>query len=197
MKPTSGSPTPIGLGGQTPPLVSRGREMEGKKEEGGQADSTNAPIRRSHTSRELRMLDISEQPFSKRVRRPTRGAEAVDNSCEATQESNMICPITCRCQNSLLDIMEKTRVVSHLLRATRKILENELIACFGHTAATTNKDEISELKQAQQERKSELYRTSKQYTVLGSIHGKEVCLVPPQDVSLILTDRIGTNLRKT
>jgi len=51
------------------------------------------------------------------------------------------------------------------------------------TAAITNKDEISELKQAQQERNSNLYRTSIQHTVLGSIHGKEVCLVTPQDVS--------------
>ena len=125
------------------------------------------------------MLDKSEQPPSKRVRRPTRGAEAVDNSCEATRESNMICTITCGCQNSLLDIMEKTRVVFHILRATRKILENEVIACFGLTAAIRNKDEISELKQARQERNSDLDRTSEQYTVLGSIHGKEVCLVPP------------------
>jgi len=117
-------------------------------------------------------------------------------SCEATRESNMICPITFGCQNSLLDIMETTRVVSHILRATRKILENEMIACFGLTGAITNKDEISELKQAQQERNSDLDRTSIQYTVLGSIHGKEVCLVPPQDVSLLLTDRISTNLRK-
>jgi len=108
----------------------------------------------------------------------------------------MICPITCGCQNSLLDIMEKTRVVSHILRATRKILENELIACFGLIAAITNKDEISELKQAQQERNSNLDRTSIQYMVLGSIHGKEVCLVPPQDASLLLTDRISTNLCK-
>jgi len=69
--------------------------------------------------------------------------------------------------------MEKTRVVSHILRVTRKILENELIACFGLTAVIKNKDEISELKQAQQERNYNLYRTSIQYTVLGSIHGKE------------------------
>jgi len=98
--------------------------------------------------------------------------------------------------NSLLDIMEQTRVVSHILRATRKILENELIACFGLTDAITNKDEISKLKQAQKERKSDLDRTSIQYTVFGSIHGKEVYLVPPQDVSLLLTDRISTNERK-
>jgi len=192
MKPTSGPPTSIGVGGPSPPPVSRGRKVEGKKVEGGQANSTNALIRRSHTSQELRMLDISENLLSKRVRRPTRGAEAVDKSCEATRESNMICPITCGCRNFLVDSMEKTRVVSHILNATRKILENELIACLGHTAAITNKDEISELKKAQQDRNSDLYRTSTQYTVLGSIHGKEVCLVPPQDVSLLVQDRIST-----
>jgi len=92
--------------------------------------------------------------------------------------------------------MEKTQVVSHILRATRKILENELIACFSLTVAITNKDEISELKQVQQERNSDLDRTSIQYTVLGSIHGKGVCLDTPQDVSLLLTNRISTNLRK-
>jgi len=179
MKPTSGPPTPNGMGGPTPPPKSRERDGEGKKEGGGQAESTKAPTRRPHTSRELRMLDPSENPLSKRARRPTRGVEAVDNSCEATRESSMICPIKCGCRNSLVDIMEKTRVVSHILRATRKIWENELIACFGLTAAITNKDEISELKQAQQERNSDLYQTSIQYTVQGSIHGKEVCLVPP------------------
>jgi len=108
----------------------------------------------------------------------------------------MICPITCGCQNSLLDIMAKTQVVSHILRASQKILENELIARFGLTAAVTSKDEISQLKRAQQERNSDLDRTSIQYTVLGSIHGKELCLVPPQDVCLLLTDRISTILRK-
>jgi len=107
----------------------------------------------------------------------------------------MICPITCGCRNSLLDIKEKTRVVSHTLRGTQKILKNELIASFGLTAAITNKDEISELKLVQKERNSDLYRTSRQYTVLGSIHGKEVCLVPPQDVCLLLKDRISTNLK--
>ena len=139
--------------------------MDGQKEEGGQADSTHVPIRRSHTSRELCTLDKSEQPPSKRVRRPTRGSEAVDNSCEATRESNMICSITCGCQNSLLDNMAKTQVVSNILLAKRKILENELIACFGLTAAITNKDEISELKQAQQERNSDLDTTRIQYNI--------------------------------
>jgi len=96
-----------------------------------------------------------------------------------------------------LDIIEKTRVVSHILRATRKILENELIACFSLTAAITNKDEISESKQAQQERNSDLDRTSIQYTVLGSIHGKEVCLFPPQDVSLLLKYELTQKLETT
>jgi len=174
----------------------RGGEEEGTKEGGSQAGSSKESTRRSHTSRELSMLDPSEIPPPKRARRSTRGAETIDNSCEATRESSMICPIKCGCRNSFLDIREKTRVVSHILRATRKILNNELIASFGFTAAITNKDKISELKQAQKERNSDLYRTSIQYTVLGSIHGKEVCLVPPQDVSLLLKDRISTNLRK-
>ena len=72
----------------------------------------------------------------------------------------MICPITCGCRNSLVDIMENTRVVSHILRVTRKILENELIACFGHTAAIPNKDEIIQLKKAQQDRNSNICRSS-------------------------------------
>ena len=196
MKPTSGPPTPSGVGGPTPPPVSRGREVEGKKEGGGEAEFNKAPTRRPHTSREQRMLDPSKNPPSKRARRPTSGVEAADNLCEATRESSMICPIKCGFRNSFVDIMEKTRVVSHILRPTQKILANELIACFGLTAAITNKDEISELKQAQQERNSDLYRTSIQHTVLGSIHGKEVRLVPPQDMSLLLKDRISTNLRE-
>ena len=49
-------------GGSNTSPVCRGREKEGKKEEEGQADSNSAPIQRSHTSRELCMLDISEQP---------------------------------------------------------------------------------------------------------------------------------------
>jgi len=141
--------------------------MDGKKEERGQADKTKAPIRRSHTSRELRMLDIIDRPPSKRVRRPTRGAEAVDNSCEATRESNMICPITCGCQNSLLDIMAKTRVVSLILRASGKILENELIACFGLTAAMTNKDERNLRTETSTTRK-ELRPRPNQYTIYGT-----------------------------
>jgi len=59
------------------------------------------------------------------------------------------------------------------------MLKNELIASFGLTAAIMNKDEISKLKLVQKERNSDLYRTSIQYTVLGSIHGKEINLVPP------------------
>jgi len=141
------------------------------------------------------MLDHSDKPPPKRVRRPTSGMD-IDNSCEVTRESKMICPITCRCHNSLLDISEKTRVVSQILRSTRKIWKNELIAIFGLTSAITHTDEISELKQAQEKRNSDLYRTSIQYTVLGNIHGKEVYLVPPQDVALFLEDRISSKLRK-
>jgi len=88
------------------------------------------------------------------------------------------------------------RVVSHILRATQKILENELIACFGHTAAIMNKHEIIELKKAKQDRNSDIYQTSVQYTVLGNIHRKEVCLVPPQDATLLLKDQLGKNLQK-
>jgi len=141
------------------------------------------------------MLDRSNKPPPKRVRRPTRGMD-IDQSCEVTRESNMICPITCRCHNSLLDNREKTRVVSQILQSTRKIWKNELIAICGLTAAITNKEEISELKQAQKERNSDLYCTSIQYTVLGNIHSKEVYLVPPQDLALLLEDRISPKLRK-
>ena len=115
------------------------------------------------------MLDHSNEPLLKRVRRPARETE-YDNSCEVTRNSNMICPITCGCHNSLLDISKKTRVVSEVLRATRKIL----IAVFGFTAAIMKTDEIRELKQAQEKRNSDLYRTSIQYTVLGKIHGRDM-----------------------
>ena len=108
----------------------------------------------------------------------------------------MICPITCGCHNSLLDISEKTRVVSQILRSTGKIWKNELIAVFGLTSAITKTDEISELKQAQEKRNSDLYSTSMQYTVPGKIHGKEVYLAPPLDAALLLEDRISPKLRK-
>jgi len=196
-----GEVPPSTLGGEKePPPTQEGREKDGRREEGSQRDRSKKSTRRAHTSRELRMLDPSEDPPPKRVRRSTRGTDTIDNSCEVTRESNMICPITCGCRNSLLDIRGKTLVVSHILRATRKIRENELIASFGLTAAITNKDGISELKLVQKERNSDLYRTSIQYTVLGNIlgniHGKEVYLVPPQDVALLLKDRISSNLRK-
>ena len=41
-----------------------------------------------------------------------------------------------------------------------------------------------------------MYQTSVQYMVLDNIHGKEVCLVHPQDATLLLKDRLGKNLRK-
>jgi len=108
----------------------------------------------------------------------------------------MVCPITCGCHNSLLDISEKTRVVPQILRSTRKIWKNELIAIFGRKCVRTKTDEISEQKQAQEKRNSDLYSTSMQYTVLGKIHGKEVYQVPPQDAALLLEDRISLKLRK-
>ena len=109
----------------------------------------------------------------------------------------MIYPITCECHDSLLDINKKTRVVSEVLRSTRKIWKKELIAVFGLTSAITTTDEIIELKQAQEKRNSDLYSTSIQYTVLGKIHGREIYLVPPQDVALLLQDRISPKLRKS
>ena len=109
--------------------------------------------------RELRMLDPRDKPPPKRARRPTRGMNT-ENLCEVTRESNMICPITCGCHNSLLGIGEKTRIVSQILRSTRKIWKNELIAIFGLTAAITNKNEILELRHAQEQRNSDLYRTT-------------------------------------
>ena len=119
-----------------------------------------------------------------------------DILCEATRDSNMICPTTCGCHNSLRDIEEKTHIFSQTLRSTRLIRKNELIAVFGFTAAITNKPEILALKQAMEERNSDLYRTSIQYTIQGNIHGKEIYLVPPQDAVLLLQDRISPGLRK-
>jgi len=174
---------PLDRGNREEPSPSRSRRaelphnQEERRRDGGKQgrsaqDRPKQSIRRSHTSWELRMLDPSENPPQKRVRRSTRGTHISDNFCEITRESNMICPITCGCCNSLLDIRGKTHVVSHILRATRNILKNELIACFGLTAAITNKDKISEMKIVQTERNTDLYRTSLQYTVQGSIHGE-------------------------
>ena len=140
-------------------------------------------------SRELRMLDHSDEPLPKRVRQPAREMDH-DNACEVTRESNMICPITCGCHNCLLEISKKTRVVSQILWSTRKIWKNEPIAVFGLTLAITKTDEILELKQAQEKR-------NMQYTVLGKIHGREIYLVPPQDAALLLADRISSKLRKS
>jgi len=178
-----------------PPPTREGRGENREEKMESQQDRPEKSTRRTHTIRELRMLDHSDKPPPKRARRPTRGM-TIDNSCEVTKESNMICPITCGCHNSLLDIREKTRIVSQIFRSTRKIRKNELIAIFGLTAAITNKNEILELRHAQEERNSDLYRTSIQYTVLGNIHGKEVYLVPPQDAALLLKDRISPTLRK-
>jgi len=190
MMPSNGPPTPQGVGGPTPPLVSRGSEEEGGKRisleglpspgrkgysaptarveeevsppirDGGKCprnlkgDEESPPThgemgectspqqrahnlrggrgeareeygnsqqqrpdkatRRTHTSRELRMLDPGDKLPPKRARRPTRGM-TTDILCEATRDSNMICPITCGCHNSLRDIEEKTHIVSQIL----------------------------------------------------------------------------------
>ena len=161
-------------GGNEPLPTRKGRGQNGGRETDSHQNRQEKSARRTHTSRELRILDHNDKPLPKRVRRPAREMDQ-DNS----RESNMICPITCGCHNSLLDISEKTRVVSQILRSTRKIWKNERIAIFGLTSAITKTDEISELKQAQEKRNSDLYRTNIQYTVLGNIHGKEVYLVPP------------------
>ena len=179
-------------------IPSAGREGfqgEGRREE-GLKDRAGILPRRPYMSRELRLLDHSDEPLQKRVRRPARGME-YDNSCEVTRNSNMICPTSCGCHNSLRDISTKTRVVSNILRSTRKIQKHELIAVFGLTSAIMQTDEVKELKQVQENRNSDLFRTSIQYTVLGKIHGREVYLVPPQDAALLLKDRISPKLRKS
>ena len=203
-------PLPAGGGGTPPTLGHKGEctslSNGAHNRRGGRAvdrgengiDQQQRPdkaTRRSHTSRELRRLDPENELPPKRARRPTRGV-TTDNLCEVTRESNMICPTTCGCHNSLRDIEEKTHIVSQTLRSTRRIRKNELIAVFGLTAAITNKPEILALKQAMEKRNSDLYRTSIQYTILGNLHGKEIYLVPPQDAALLLQDRISPGLRK-
>ena len=180
---------------EPPPTWMDGERDEERREDSQKGRSVKSS-RQPHMSRELRMLDHSVEPLPKRVRRPAREME-YDNSCEVTRNSNMICPTSCGCHNSLMDISTKTRVVSNILRSTRKIQKHELIAVFGHTSAIMQTDEIKELKQVQENRNSDLYRTSIQYTVLGKIHGREVYLVPPQDAALLLQDRISPKLRKS
>ena len=147
------------------PSAGRGGFQDEGRHEDSQKGRAEKPSRQPHMSRELRMLDHSDAPLPKRIRRPARDMN-YDNSCEVTRNSNMICPITCGCHNSLRDISTKTRVVSNILRSTRKIRKHELIAVFGHTSAIMQTDEIKELKQVQEQRNSDLYRTSIQYTVL-------------------------------
>ena len=71
--------------------------MDGERDEGRREDSQKGRSGKSswqpHMSWELRMLDHSDKPLQKRVRRPSREME-YDNSCEVTRDSNMICPIT-------------------------------------------------------------------------------------------------------
>jgi len=131
-------------GGSEPPPTLKGRGQNGGRETDSHQNRPEKSVRRTHKSWELRMLDHSDKTLPKRVRQPARGTDQ-DKSCEVTRESNMICPITCGCHNFLLDISEKTRVVSQILRSTCKIWKNELIAIFGLTSAITKTDEISEL----------------------------------------------------
>jgi len=105
---------------KNPPLTQKVGGQDDGRGEDSQKNRPENSSRQTHMSRELRMLDHSDEPLPKRVRRPAREMDH-DNSCEVTRESNMICPITCGCHNSLLDISKKTRVVSQILRSTRKI----------------------------------------------------------------------------
>ena len=84
---------------EPPPTCMDGDQVEGKREN-SQKGRSGKSSRQPHMSRELRMLDHSDEPLQKRVRRPAREME-YDNSCEVTRDSNMICPITCGCHNSL------------------------------------------------------------------------------------------------
>ena len=65
--------------------------MDGVQDEGRREDSQQGRpgklSRQPHMSRELRMLDHSDEPLLKRVRRPARETE-YDNSCEVTRNSN-------------------------------------------------------------------------------------------------------------
>ena len=107
-------------GNEPPPT----RKDKGQNEERKRDSHKNRPEKpaQTHTSRELRMLDHNDEPLPKRVQRPARRMDQ-DNSCEVTRESNMICPISCGCHNSLLEISKKTRVVSQILRSTRNLEE--------------------------------------------------------------------------
>ena len=135
--PTQGGGKTPAVGGRRGPTLGRGREdeppsiqqgtrdhplthvdrkeppltwMDGERDEGrGEDNQKSRPVKSSrqpHMSRELRMLDHSDEPLTKRVQRPAREMD-YDNSCEVTRDSNMICPITCGCHNSLLDISKK------------------------------------------------------------------------------------------
>ena len=90
------------------PSAGRGGFQDKGRHEDSQKGRAGKLSRQPYMSRELRMLDHSDEPLQKRVRRPARRME-YDNSCEVTRNSNMICPITCGCHNSLLDISKKNQ----------------------------------------------------------------------------------------
>ena len=118
-----GEPSPSRSRRVEPPHTQEEQRRDRGKQGGSSQDRSKQSIRRSQTCRELRMLDPSEKPPNKRVRRSTRGTHINDNFCQIARESNMICPITCGCCNSLLDIRGKPHVTSHILRATCNILK--------------------------------------------------------------------------
>ena len=67
----------------------RGGRGEAREEyDNSQQQRPDKATRRTHTSRELRMLDPGDKLPPKRARRPTGGMAA-----EATRDSNMICPL--------------------------------------------------------------------------------------------------------
>jgi len=102
-------PPPAQRGGKDHPLTQGGaneppsslpggkrkgrRKGEGKPAEPTKKIDATCPLEPGTTH-----ARSQREPPPKRVRRPTRGID-IDNSCEVTRDSNMICPITCRCHN--------------------------------------------------------------------------------------------------
>jgi len=67
----------------------------GEKKTGGRRGVASRTAQNNRHDGPTRVGNPSENPPKKRVRRSTRGTDTIDNSCEVTGESNMICPITC------------------------------------------------------------------------------------------------------
>ena len=60
-------------GGNEPPLTRKGRGQNEGREMDSHQNRPEKSARRTHTSRKVRMLDHSDQPLPKRVRRSARG----------------------------------------------------------------------------------------------------------------------------